>query len=210
MEENKNATPDVEDIEVPEGTAEPETVADTEISPEPENTGEEKISRADKKKNKKCEAEIAELKETLLKKDVETAELNDKYLRLCAEFDNYRKRTAKEKESTYADAVCDAVAQILPVLDNLERAAQYNTEDSAETQMGKGLELTLRSFIETLEKMGIREIEALGKQFDPNLHNAVMHVDDETLGTNEVVEVFMKGYAKGDKVLRHSMVKVAN
>ena len=163
-----------------------------------------------KKKAKKIEAELVEVKKSLEKMTAEAAELNDKYLRLCAEYDNYRKRTMKEFEAKHADAVCDTLAQILPVLDNLERAAQYNTEDMAESQMGKGLELTLKSFQDLLSKMGVSEIEAVGKPFDPNVHNAVMHVEDETVGENEVVEVFMKGYAKGDKVLRYAMVKVAN
>ena len=130
-------------------------------------------------------------------------------MRLYAEYDNFRKRSAKEREGVYADAYCDALTQILPVLDNLERAAQFSTEDS-DTPMAKGIELTLKNFVETMNKMGVYEIEALGKEFDPNKHNAVMHVEDETVGENTVVEVFMKGYAKGDKVLRYSMVKVAN
>jgi len=163
---------------------------------------DEKISAKDKKKAKKAEAEIEKL----------TAELageQEKYMRLYAEYDNFRKRSAKEREGIYADAYCDALLQILPVLDNLERAAQFSPED-AESPMAKGLDLTLKSFIETMNKMGVYEIEALGKDFDPNLHNAVMHVEDESVGENQVVEVFMKGYAKGDKVLRYSMVKVAN
>ena len=175
-----------------------------------DSCGEEKASRSEKKKQKKAEAELNEVKKSLEKKEAELAELNDKYTRLFAEYDNFRKRTSKERESVYADAVCDALTQILPVLDNLERAAQYNTEDVAETQMGKGLELTLKSFVETLAKLGVAEIEAEGKPFDPNVHNAVMHVEDESAGENQIVEVFMKGYAKGEKVLRYSMVKVAN
>ena len=198
MEENKKeAIPCEEEAEAAETVTE-------------ESEAEEKVGKGEKKKLKKAEAEIAELKKKLEDKDAEAAELNDKYTRLFAEYDNYRKRTAKEKEGAYADACCDAITHILPVLDNLERAAQYNTEDSAETPMGKGLELTLKSFVEALSKLGISEIEAEGKQFDPNLHNAVMHIEDEELGENVVAEVFMKGYAKGDKVLRHSMVKVAN
>ena len=202
MDENK--------MDVP---CEEETKAEnTESAPqgEEETVCEEKPCKGEKKKLKKAEAEIAELKKKLEAKDAEVAELSDKYTRLFAEYENYRKRTAKEKEATYADACCDAITHILPVLDNLERAAQYNTEECAETPMGKGLELTLKSFVDALSKLGIAEIEAEGKQFDPNLHNAVMHVEDEELGDNTVAEVFMKGYAKGDKVLRHSMVKVAN
>ena len=167
-----------------------------------EGAAEEKTSAKDKKKAKKADAEIEKL-------TAELASEQEKYMRLYAEYDNFRKRSAKEKEGVYADAYCDALLQILPVLDNLERAAQFSGED-ADTPMAKGLELTLKSFIETMNKMGVYEIEALGKDFDPNLHNAVMHVDDENEGENKVVEVFMKGYAKGDKVLRYSMVKVAN
>ena len=199
MEDNKNieneTVEEVVETEAAETAAEQET---EESAPETE----EKTSKGDKKKLKKAEAEIAELEAKL-------SDANDKYLRLCAEYDNFRKRTAKEREGIYTDAYCDALEQILPILDNLDRAAQF-AEGDKESPMAKGLELTLKSFVETLEKMGVKEIEALGTQFDPNLHNAVMHVEDESLGENVVAEVFMKGYAKGDKVLRHSMVKVAN
>ena len=177
---------------------------------EQETEQEEKPSFKEKKKIKKLESELAETKAALVAKDGELAALNDQYLRICAEYDNFRKRSAKEREGIYADSCADVLTQILPILDNLERAAQYNTEDVAQTAVGKGLELVLKSFGETLGKLGVTEIEALGKPFDPNLHNAVMHVDDETYGENEVVEVLMKGYARGDKVLRYAMVKVAN
>ncbi len=203
MEENKTNIPETDvEVQMPETEIPAEDTA--------EDTAEEKPCKGEKKKLKKAEAEIAELKKQLEAKDAEAAELADRYTRLFAEFDNFRKRTAKELEGKAADAACDTVAQLLPVLDNLERAAQYNTEDASETPMGKGLELTLKSFVEALSKLGVHEIEAEGKQFDPNIHNAVMHIEDESLGENEVVEVFMKGYAKGDHVLRHSMVKVAN
>ena len=149
----------------------------------------------DKKKIKKLEQELADA--------------SDKYARLYAEYDNFRKRSAKELEGRYADAYVDALTQILPILDNLDRAAQFSDAD-AESPMAKGLEMTRRSFVETLSKMGVSEIEALGKPFDPNLHNAVMHVEDENAGESEIVEVFMKGYIRGDRVLRYAMVKVAN
>ena len=178
-----------------------EVVTDTENEKESAAEADEKASKSDKKKVKKLEGELE-------KKEAELSEANDKYTRLFAEYDNFRKRTAKEKEGIYADAYIDALSQILPVLDNLERAAAFENADAE--SLKKGLELTLKSFSETLEKMGVHEIEALGKTFDPNLHNAVMHVDDESFGESEVVEVFAKGYARGDKVLRHSMVKVAN
>ncbi len=205
MEEKVEETmEEKEEVKVEEPVEEPAGESEAEEKTEAET------EKGGKKKAKKAEAELSEIKKSLEKMTAEAAELNDKYLRLCAEYDNFRKRTAKEREGAYVDAVCDTLTQILPVLDNLERAAQYNTEDMAESQMGKGLELTLKSFSELLSKMGVSEIEAVGKPFDPNVHNAVMHVEDETVGENEVVEVFMKGYAKGDKVLRYAMVKVAN
>ena len=135
------------------------------------------------------------------------ADVNDKYLRLAAEYDNYRKRTAKEKESIYGDAKADTIKPLLAVYDNLERGiAQYDESDVHR----QGLELILRQFTETLTKLGVTEIEAKGQPFDPGLHNAVMHVEDETAGENTVVEVFQKGFMLGDKVLRFAMVKVAN
>lgn len=158
-----------------------------------------KCEKADKKRMKALESEL----ETL-KKQIE--ENNEKYMRMLAEYDNYRKRSAKERETVYSDAYTDAILSVLPVLDNLERANGCMDADG----LSKGLELTLKSFKETLEKMGIQEIDAIGKKFDPNLHNAVFHIEDENYGENEIVEVLMKGYTKGDKVIRYSMVKVAN
>ena len=155
--------------------------------------------------------EIPEWKNASFKLDeakAKIAEADDKYTRLYAEFDNYRKRSQKEREGIYTDAYASAVSEILPILDNMERALQYKDTDNE--NITKGLEMIMKSFTETLSKMGVCEIEALGKTFDPNLHNAVMHIEDESFGEGEIVEVFMKGYIKGDKVLRHSMVKVAN
>ena len=202
MEETKNNPADVCEEQASETVEEKVDLEETvnEENAEPET--EEKTSGKEKKKLKKAEAEIEKLTAAL-------SEEQEKYMRLYAEYDNFRKRSAKEREGVYADAYCDALVQILPILDTLERAAQFSTED-AESAMAKGLELTLKSFVETMNKMGVYEIEALGKEFDPNFHNAVMHVDDESVGENIVVEVFMKGYKKGDTVLRHSMVKVAN
>ena len=206
MEDNKQFEAQELEAEEKEQTVIEETVEENST----ETPAEEKTTRSEKKKAKKAEAELEEMKKALLAKDTELAELTDKFMRISAEYENFRKRSAKEREGIYSDACFEVLGQILPILDNLERAAQYNTEQTAESPMGKGLELTLKSFIETLAKLGVCEIEAVGKQFDPNFHNAVMHVEDETVGENEIVEVFMKGYAKGEKVLRHSMVKVAN
>ena len=133
------------------------------------------------------------------------ADVNDKYLRLAAEYDNYRKRTAKEKESIYGDAKADTIKPLLAVYDNLERGiAQYDEADVHR----QGLELILRQFSEALTKLGVTEIEAKGQPFDPEKHNAVMHVEDEEAGENTVVEVFQKGFMLGDKVLRFAKVVV--
>jgi len=166
----------------------------------------EKESKSDKKKVKKLESEIEALRRQLEKAEAKVAESDDKYMRMLAEYDNFRKRSIKERESCYADAHADAVNAVLPVLDNLERAAMYSDAEA----VAKGLELTLKSFTETFERLGIREIESMGKTFDPNVHNAVMHVDDEAYGESEIVEVLQKGYIKGDRVIRYAMVKVAN
>jgi len=135
------------------------------------------------------------------------AELNEKYLRLAAEYDNYRKRTAKEKEGIYANARIDTVTAFLGVHDNLERGIRQYEEGSPHRQ---GLEMIMKQFDAALESLGVSEIQAEGAEFDPNIHNAVMHVDDENLGENVVAEVFEKGFMLGDKVLRFATVKVAN
>ena len=135
------------------------------------------------------------------------AEANDKYLRLAAEYDNYRKRTAREKEHVYGDARADTVKPFLAVLDNLERGVQQFEEGDPHRQ---GMELICKQFMEVLGQMGVTEIPALGQPFDPEKHNAVMHAEDESVGENTIVEVFQKGFMIGDKVLRFAMVKVAN
>ena len=135
------------------------------------------------------------------------AQQEDKYLRLAAEYDNYRRRTAKEKESIWSEAKADAAVAFLPVYDNLERALKQETADEA---YKKGVEMTMNQLKSVLEKLGITEIDALGKPFDPALHNAVMHVEDENFGENTVAEVFQAGFMLGEKVIRFAMVKVAN
>ena len=135
------------------------------------------------------------------------SDASDKYLRLAAEYDNYRKRTAKEKESLYGDAKADTVKPFLEVLDNLERGLSQFEEGDPHRQ---GMEMICRQFMTVLEKLGVQQIEALGQPFDPARHNAVMHVEDESAGENTVVEVFQQGYVMDDKVLRFAMVKVAN
>ncbi len=133
-------------------------------------------------------------------------ELYDKHLRTLAEYENYKRRTQKEKDEIYQVAQASTVGELLPVLDNLERAIA--SEESSPFK--EGVEMIVKQLLETLSKMGVSEIEAVGKPFDPNLHAAVMHVDDEEAGENTVVEEFQKGYLFKDKVIRYSMVKVAN
>ena len=135
------------------------------------------------------------------------ADKEEQYLRLAAEYDNYRKRTMKEKEAIWADAKADTAGAFLGVYDNLERAMKQETADEA---YKKGVEMTMTQLKSVLEKLGIAEIPALGQPFDPKFHNAVMHVEDESLGENTVCEVFQAGFQAGDKVIRFAMVKVAN
>ena len=135
------------------------------------------------------------------------AEEHDKYLRLAAEYDNFRKRSAKEKESAWADSKASTAAAFLPVYDNLERALKAPCTDEA---YQKGVEMTMNQLKDVLTKLGIEEIPALGEKFDPNCHNAVMHVDDDSVEDNTIVEVFQTGFRSGDKIVSFSMVKVAN
>lgn len=179
-----------------------------------ENQPEEKPhsdEHIDGKGDKKCKKEIAELKKELSslkekseKLEKQLADQNDKYLRTIAEYDNFRKRSAKEKEGIYADAYSDVIAAILPVIDNLERAVSFS--DGGQT--AEGVKMTLTQFAQTLEKLGVEVIPT--EKFDPNLHNAVMHIEDDSYGEGEIVEIFQKGYRKGDKIIRYAMVKVAN
>jgi molecular chaperone GrpE len=135
-------------------------------------------------------------------------ELNDRFLRMAAEYDNFRRRSAKERENTHADAVSFAVSKLLPVLDNLERALKTPTED---TEYRKGVEMTYNQLLESFKALNVTAIEAApGTAFDPNLHNAVMHVENPDLGENVIAECFQQGFQIGDKVIRHAMVQVAN
>ena len=148
--------------------------------------------------------EVDKSEERINELEARCAEATDKYLRIVAEYDNFRKRTLKERDSIYQDAYLDAVKQLLPVVDNVERALEYASDDGTK----KGMELIIASVHQTLEKMGVKEIET--KTFDPNIHNAVMHIEDDSIGEGEITEVFQKGYKKGDKIVRYAMVKVAN
>lgn len=167
---------------------------------------EEKEAAKEQKKKRRTEADWKALTQQAEESAAALAAAEDKYLRLAAEYDNFRRRSAKEKENLYADAYADALAAFLPVIDNLERAVQFADGES----VAKGVAMTLKGMNDTLERLGITEIEAAGKPFDPEVHNAVLHVEDEALGESVVAEVLQKGYRKGDRVLRYAMVKVAN
>ena len=173
---------------------------------EPATAQEELSEKGAKKKLRALEAALLEKEKEQKKLESDLAALNDTYLRLAAEYDNFRRRTAKEREGIYTDAFGEALSALFPVVDNLERAAQYSDGEN----VAKGVALTLKSVQDTFAKLGVTEIDPVGEAFDPNLHNAVMHVEDETVGESVVVEVLQKGYCRGDRVLRYAMVKVAN
>lgn len=181
-------------------TEQTEETVETAGTAEKETDGKAKKSKTEKK----LENEIAALKAELAKKDAEAAEQKESYLRVVAEYDNFRKRSKAERDAIYGDACADVIGALLPVYDNIERAAAFTDGE----KIAEGVRLTVKSFAEALQKLGVTEIEA--KTFDPNLHNAVMHIEDDTLGEGEIVEVFQKGYKRGDKVIRYAMVKSAN
>lgn len=168
--------------------------------PELESQQPAEQAAAEEEKPNPAEEKCAELEKLL-------SEEKDKHLRLMAEYDNFRKRSARERESIYADVRGDTIVKLLPVYDNLERALMQETSDEA---YRKGVEMIMTQLQDILSKLGVTEIESVGKEFDPNEHNAVMHIEDENLGAGIVAEEFQKGFKLGDKVIRFSMVKVAN
>ena len=177
----------------------------------PEVQPEEPAEKAPKGKKKKEKGSVTFTREQVEQmeqavKQLET--MKDQFARLAAEYDNYRKRTAKEKETLYQDAKANTIREFLAVYDNLERAAGApGGEDDAHK---KGLEMIFAQYKELLKKLGVEEIEAQGQPFDPERHEAVMHIDDENLGENEVAQVFQAGFLLGEKVIRHAVVQVAN
>ncbi|MEN6313081.1 MAG: nucleotide exchange factor GrpE [Clostridiaceae bacterium] len=154
--------------------------------------------------------ELDSARSELDEKKKQCAEYLDKLQRTAADYDNFRKRTVKEKEALYIDAVCDMIGVFVPVMDNVERALQALPADGSAQCLKEGVEMVFKQFNEAVKSIGVEEIKAINEQFDPNLHNAVMHVEDDALGHNTVVEEFQKGYKYKDRVIRHSMVKVAN
>lgn len=184
---------------------------------EPERTGkseksEEKSAEPQDKAEDGEAARYAKALADLEDKEKELAEAQERYLRLAAEYDNFRRRTRQEKSRCYEDAKADAVKALLPVLDNLDRAVESGEKASSEEskKMAEGMALVRKVAIESMEKIGVIEIPAAGESFDPELHNAVQHIEDKELGENRVAQVLQKGYRCGDQVIRHSVVVVAN
>ena len=186
-----------------------------------QNTAKEPEAEEEKKPAEKAAEEIpaeeteqkapaeekAEQPDPLAELQKKLDEANDKLLRTAAEYDNFRRRSQKEKEAIYTDSKSEIIGKLLPVIDNFERAASTDTDPE---NYKKGIEMTVKQLLDALTAMGVEAYGAAGDEFDPNIHNGVMHVDDETLGENVVADVFIKGYKVGDKVIRHASVRVAN
>ena len=195
MEENRDLNEEI--IDESEGTAETTEEVTEEVA--------EEVNEAENNEENDL-ALVKKLKEENDKLSKEVEAFKDRLLRITAEYENFRKRTAKEKEGIYADACADVLKEVIPTVDNLERALVV---DGSVEDLKKGIEMTIKGFQTSLEKLGVEEI-SVEEGFDPNVHQAVMHIQDENYDKNVVAEVFLKGYKKGDKVIRYSMVKVAN
>ena len=194
---------------VPEETA--EEAADTEEAAEQTTDDSEPESGEDKDEESKAEKrKLFGKKNKKDKKDEKIEELTDRLTRQMAEFDNFRKRTEKEKSQMYEIGARDIIEKILPIVDNFERGLSSMPEEEKATPFAEGMEKVYKQLMTTLESIDVKPIEAVGKEFDPDFHNAVMHVEDEELGENIIAEEFQKGYTYRNNVVRHSMVKVAN
>ena len=209
-EEKKVKSQDEETLEgFVEQIANEKNKQEEEVSPEvseESTTSEEETSKADKKKEKR----FGKKKDLKDKKDEIIGELNDKLKRSMAEFDNFRKRTNQEKAGMYVVGAKEIVEKMLPVVDSFERGLAAVPEDEKESPFAEGMVMIYKQMVKALEEVGVIPIEAVGKEFDPDLHNAVMHIESDEVGDNIVVEELQKGYRYKDFVVRHSMVKVAN
>ena len=213
QEETIQDTPSEQNADLTQQTTEPEATPQDELSGQ-ESTGghdgdneKEKEGLEDKKEKKECK----ESKKRELQKQVEQltealGEEKDRYARMFAEYENFRRRSQKERENVYADAYAEALGEVMPMVDNLERALQCGEGE----QLHKGLEMVMNQFQEMLKKLGIETFGEKGDTFDPNIHHAIMHEDNENLPENSIVEVFQRGYKKGERIIRCAMVKVAN
>lgn len=187
-----------------------ETTEETGTASQTEETPEEKDGGVGEEPQTEKKGFFGKKKDKKDKKDIQIEELTDKLKRQMAEFDNFRKRTEKEKASMFEVGARSVVEKILPIVDNFERGLGSVSEDQKEDPFVAGMEKIYQQFLTVFEELGVKPIEAVGQEFDPNFHNAVMHVEDEEAGENQVVEEFQKGYTYRDTVVRHSMVKVAN
>ena len=203
-------TKDVENIK-DEEVKESVKVEDVDNSKEAKETNEVNETKEEKKKNiKEAKAPKAKKEKKKDKKDIQIEELKDRLVRNMAEFDNFRKRTEKEKSAMFEIGAKSIVEKILPVVDNFERALDAASEEEKETPFVQGIDKIYKHMITSLEEVGVKPIEAVGKEFDPEFHNAVMHEDDDSMGENLVSEELQKGYMYKESVVRHSMVKVVN
>lgn len=213
--EDKNK--EMEDLRKEEDVLEQETsTEETKASPDIEQRGEEDIieeqdnSDTEEAKDQKSGKSFFKKKDKKDPKDQKIEELNDRLMRSMAEFENFRKRSEKEKSQMFEIGAKDIIQKVLPVIDNFERGFGAITEEEKESAFAQGIEKIYKQLVTTLSEAGLKQIEALGKEFDPNFHNAVMHAEDGDLGENIIAEEFQKGYTYRDSVVRHSMVKVVN
>lgn len=197
---------EVKNEEIKDETVIEETVDNNQVESEEVNESSDEILGNDENAEDDELNAIKKQKEENNKLQEELDATKDRLLRLTAEYDNYRKRTIKEKEGIYSDAYVDVLKEIIPILDNLERAI---AADGSIDDLKKGIEMTIKGCQDSFTKLGVEEIDTSG-EFDPNVHNAVMHIEDENLDKNVIAEVFQKGYKKDEKIIRHTMVKVAN
>ena len=188
----------------------PENEVVKENAPEEEVTQEQEEASGEEPKKEEAQKKEGFFKKKKDPRDEKIEELSDKVKRQMAEFENFRKRTEKEKSTMYEMGARDIIEKMLPIVDNFERGLAAIAEDDRENPVAQGMEKIYKQLQKTLEETGVKVIEAEGKEFDPNFHNAVMHVEDESLGENIVAEELLKGYTYRDSVVRHSMVKVAN
>ncbi|GAA0084548.1 nucleotide exchange factor GrpE [Clostridium sp. CTA-7] len=205
MEDNREVREDLKDEAIE--TEKNEDINST-VEAEADESSDDIVEEILEEKNdKENELDIMrKLKDENKKLSNELDSLKERLLRISAEYENYRKRTTKEKEGIYTDACTDVLKEMIPVLDNLERAIAV---DGNVDDLKKGIEMTIKGFKNSFEKLGVEEIDSTG-EFDPNLHQAVMHIEDENFEKNSIAEVFQKGYKRGDKVIRYTVVKVAN
>ena len=207
-EQEEKVTPEAQEPQEPQTEKTPEEAPQAQTAGEKTEPQEEK--KGGKKKKEKGYTLTAEQMEKMEQAAAQLESVKDQYTRLAAEYDNYRKRTAREKENLYEDAKMETIKSFLAVYDNLERAVAACAGEDPDAPHRKGLEMIFHQFEEILTGLGVTEIEAQGQPFDPEKHNAVMHIEDETYGESVVAQVFQAGFMLGDKVIRHAIVQVAN